>query len=181
LRRRRPVCRWDRAPTCHDGMRRRIDIEADDVPQLGPELGVAGQLELAHPVRLEAVRSPDPLHRTDADADCFGHHCSRPMRRVARRIAERQRPKPLRPTLRHTRTRASRWQKPPPRTGIIGRRAGGRRLPCARPRKLRPNFRVLAACAASLNAPSRSATGGTADLHQSRGERPGRDESSHSG
>ena len=39
----------------HDRMRRRIDVEADDVAQLGDELGVVRQLELAHPVRLQAV------------------------------------------------------------------------------------------------------------------------------
>ena len=32
----------------HDGMRRRIDVEPDDVAQLGGELRVVGQLELAH-------------------------------------------------------------------------------------------------------------------------------------
>jgi len=53
----------------HDGMRRRIDIEPDDVPEFRHELGVVRQLELTHPVRLQAVRPPDPLYRTDADAD----------------------------------------------------------------------------------------------------------------
>ena len=43
----------------HQRMRRRIDIEADDVAQLGHELGIARQLELAHPVRLQSVGAPD--------------------------------------------------------------------------------------------------------------------------
>ena len=53
----------------HDGMSGRIDVKADDIAQLGGELRVVGQLELAHPVRLQAVRAPDALHRADADAD----------------------------------------------------------------------------------------------------------------
>ena len=48
-------------------MGRRIDIEPDDVAQLGGELRVGGQLELAHPMRLQAMGAPDALHRGDAD------------------------------------------------------------------------------------------------------------------
>src|SRR6266498_1584733 len=57
----------------NDGMVRRIDIEADDVAQLGDELRVIGQLELTHPVGLQAMGAPDALDRTDADPDRFGH------------------------------------------------------------------------------------------------------------
>jgi hypothetical protein len=39
---------------------RRIDIEADDIAQLGDELRVTGELELTPAVRLKAVRLPDP-------------------------------------------------------------------------------------------------------------------------
>ena len=46
----------------HYRMRRRSDIEADNIPELGHEIGVVRQLELAHPVRLQAVRAPDALH-----------------------------------------------------------------------------------------------------------------------
>jgi len=46
----------------HHRMRRRSDIEADNIPELGHKIGVARQLELAHPVRLQAVRPPDALH-----------------------------------------------------------------------------------------------------------------------
>ena len=52
----------------HDGVGGRIDVEPDDVAQLGGELRIVGQLELAHPMRLQAVLAPDALHRTDADA-----------------------------------------------------------------------------------------------------------------
>ena len=37
-----------------------------DITQLGDELRVIGQLELTHSVRLQAVRTPDALDRTDA-------------------------------------------------------------------------------------------------------------------
>ena len=75
----------------HHRVRRRIDIEADDVAQLGDKLAIARQLELAHAVRLEPVGVPDPLHRADADPDLLGHHPGRPMGDLARRIGhERQ-------------------------------------------------------------------------------------------
>jgi hypothetical protein len=40
--------------TEHDRMRWRIDIEADDIPQLWHQLGVTRQFELVHPVRLQS-------------------------------------------------------------------------------------------------------------------------------
>jgi hypothetical protein len=42
-------------------MGRRIDAQTDDVLELDGELGVLGQLEALDVVRLQAVRSPDPL------------------------------------------------------------------------------------------------------------------------
>ena len=36
-------------------MRRRVDIQPDDVTQLGDKLGVARQFELPYPVRLQVV------------------------------------------------------------------------------------------------------------------------------
>ena len=53
-----------------------------DITQLGDELRVIGQLELTHSVRLQAVRTPDALDRTDANPDRRGHGCSRPMGRL---------------------------------------------------------------------------------------------------
>jgi hypothetical protein len=38
-----------------NGVAGRIDIEANDLVQFGGKLGIVGQLELAHPVRLEAM------------------------------------------------------------------------------------------------------------------------------
>ena len=57
----------------HDGVGRRVDVQPDDGAQLGGEARVVGELEGAHPVRLQAVRAPDPLHRAGADADRRRH------------------------------------------------------------------------------------------------------------
>src|ERR1700675_4959751 len=50
-----------------DGVGGRIDIEPDDVAQFVDEARVVGQLELAHPVRLQTVGAPDALNRTYAE------------------------------------------------------------------------------------------------------------------
>src|SRR5260370_36287948 len=50
-----------------NGVVGRIDVEADDLVQFGRKLRIVGQLELTHPVRLEAMSTPYPLHRADAD------------------------------------------------------------------------------------------------------------------
>jgi hypothetical protein len=52
----------------------RIDIKPDHIAQFLDELGIGGELELPHPMRLQPVRSPDALHRTDADPTLFCHH-----------------------------------------------------------------------------------------------------------
>jgi hypothetical protein len=70
----------------HDCWRRGIDIEPDDVAQLGGQLRVRGQLELTHPMRLQAVCTPDALHRGEADAAGLGHHAGGPMGRLAGRV-----------------------------------------------------------------------------------------------
>ena len=49
------------------GMGGRIDIQADDIAQLAHKLRVGGELELFHPVRLKAVRTPNALDGTRAD------------------------------------------------------------------------------------------------------------------
>jgi hypothetical protein len=51
----------------NDGVRRRIDIEANHVAQLVDELRIVRELELSNPMRLKTVGAPDALHRTDAD------------------------------------------------------------------------------------------------------------------
>jgi len=73
----------------HHGVGWRIDIEPDDLVQLCGELRIVGQLELARPMRLQAVLAPDALHRTDADTGRFGHRTCRPVRCLARWIGQR--------------------------------------------------------------------------------------------
>lgn len=50
-------------------MVRRIDVEPNNVVQLGREVRVFGKFELAYPVRAQAMGAPAPLHRADADAE----------------------------------------------------------------------------------------------------------------
>lgn len=74
----------------HHRMGRWIDVEADDVADLVGEAGIVRELELPHPVRLQAMGAPDALHRADADAAGLGHRRRRPMRGLAGRVGERQ-------------------------------------------------------------------------------------------
>jgi hypothetical protein len=74
-----------------DGVRRRIDVEPDDVAQLVDEGGVVGSLELPDPMRLEPVSAPDALNGAGADAGRLGHRGARPVRRFARRLLHGQR------------------------------------------------------------------------------------------
>jgi hypothetical protein len=53
----------------HDGVRGGIDIEPDDIAQLSDEIWVFGKLELANPVRLEAMLAPNALRPTHRDAE----------------------------------------------------------------------------------------------------------------
>jgi hypothetical protein len=75
----------------HEGVRRRIDIEADHVLELGGKLGIGGELELADPVRLQPVRTPDALHRADADRARLRHPGGGPVCRLAGRRAKGER------------------------------------------------------------------------------------------
>ena len=79
----------------HQTVRRRIEVEADHVAQLGRERRIGRQLEAPHPVRLEAVRRPDALHRAQRYAAGRRHRAPGPMRRLAARIAECQRDHPI--------------------------------------------------------------------------------------
>jgi hypothetical protein len=56
-----------------NGVRRRIDVEPDDVAQFGDELRVFRKLELPYAVRLEPRGAPDTLNRGGADADGLRH------------------------------------------------------------------------------------------------------------
>src|SRR5271163_2268706 len=75
-----------------DSMRRRIDIEADDVGQLGGEARIARALEGAYAMRLQLARSPDALRRAQRHAHRFGHCAAGPMGRLVRRVQYRSAP-----------------------------------------------------------------------------------------
>jgi hypothetical protein len=50
-----------------DGMGRRVDVQTDHIFQLFGKLRIVGELERAHPMRLQPVRLPDAAHRGRAD------------------------------------------------------------------------------------------------------------------
>ena len=75
----------------HDGMVGRIDVQTNDVLELGGKLRIVGQLKLAHQMRPQAVSAPYPLHRTDADPRRFGHGRAGPVARCRRRFRQRHR------------------------------------------------------------------------------------------
>ena len=62
-----------------NGVVGRIDVEADDLVQFGGKLRIVGQLELTHPVRLEAMSTPYPLHRADANPGRLRHRRTAPV------------------------------------------------------------------------------------------------------
>ncbi len=72
----------------HDGVRRRIDIEPDDIAQFVDELRIVRKLELPDPMRLKAMGAPDALDRADGNADLFRHHGGGPVRRLGGRIGQ---------------------------------------------------------------------------------------------
>lgn len=79
----------------HDGVGWRVNVEADNVFELGDELRVVGELEGPPTVGLKAVRLPDATYRAGADARRGRHHVGSPVRRLARRVGKRQRHHPL--------------------------------------------------------------------------------------
>jgi len=104
----------------HDGMVGRIDIQANDLLELGGKLRIVGQLKLAHQMRPQAVSAPYPLHRTDADPRRFGHGRASPVARCRRRSRQRHRHH----ALGHlgTQQRDARWPRliaPKPRRAVI--------------------------------------------------------------
>ena len=77
------------------GMRRRIDVEPDDVAHLRRELRIVGELEGPDPMRLQPVRAPDALDVGKAHARRLRHRAAGPVGRLARRFAEGQGNDPL--------------------------------------------------------------------------------------
>ena len=82
-----------------DGVGRRVYVKPHHVAQLLHELRVVGELEPFDPVRPQAVRAPDALHRGNADAGGLRHHRAGPVGRLGRRSGQGQRHH----TLRHVR------------------------------------------------------------------------------
>src|SRR5947209_6472197 len=70
----------------HHGMRRGIDIEAEDVAELGRKTGVARALEGPQAMRLQVVPPPDALHRAQREPHRLGHRTAGPMGRLMRRL-----------------------------------------------------------------------------------------------
>ena len=77
-----------------DGVLRRVEVEADDVPELGREVRVLRDLERPREVRLDAVLVPDEAHGVLRDADGPGHRPGA-VPRVPLRRARRLRDDPL--------------------------------------------------------------------------------------
>ena len=63
----------------HHGPFRRVQVQADDIDELGFEVGVGGDLERVDPPRLQPVITPDTSDGVLADAVTFGHQPGRPM------------------------------------------------------------------------------------------------------
>src|SRR5438270_4646793 len=59
--------------------------------ELGGKAGVARAFEGAQAMRLQFVRPPDALHRTQLDADRLGYRPASPMGRLVRRLGAGQR------------------------------------------------------------------------------------------
>ena len=76
-----------------DGVRWRIDIEPNHIAQFVDEMRVVRELELANPVWLETMGTPDSLDGTDAETRCLRHQGAGPMGGLAGWIAERLDPR----------------------------------------------------------------------------------------
>jgi hypothetical protein len=72
-------------------MGRRMDVEPDDVADLGGEGWIVGEFEGADAVRCQSVCAPDALHRGQADPGGFGHRPAGPVGSLTRRLGQRQR------------------------------------------------------------------------------------------
>ena len=63
----------------NDGVRRRVQIEADDVGGLGFKIGVVADHVMAQPMRLETVATPDSGHRHMGGSQPFGQAATAPL------------------------------------------------------------------------------------------------------
>ena len=67
----------------HKAMGRRIERQSDNVAQLGGKSRILRQLETPDPVRLQAVRRPDPLHRAQRHTASHRHCPPGPVHRLS--------------------------------------------------------------------------------------------------
>ena len=74
-----------------DGVGGRIDIQPNDIAQFADEVRIVRELEPPIAVRLQTMATPDATDRAFTDANCHGHHQSRPMGRFDGRVRQRQR------------------------------------------------------------------------------------------
>ena len=79
----------------HQRVGGRRHVEADDVLELGDEIGVVRALEGSETMRLQLVRLPDPLHRAQRNTHDLCHGAAGPVRDLAGRFATGQRDQPL--------------------------------------------------------------------------------------
>jgi hypothetical protein len=73
----------------HDGMRSRVDIQADNIGEILAEASVPRQFERVDAMGRKAMRRPDALDRTQADPGSLGCR-ARPVCRLAGQLGKRQ-------------------------------------------------------------------------------------------
>lgn len=74
----------------HQGLVGRVEVEADDILDLGDEVRIARKLEGFRQMRLEPVRRPDLVYRRRCDASPRRHRAFAPVGGVRRLLVERQ-------------------------------------------------------------------------------------------
>ena len=72
-------------------------MQADDVAYLGNKVGIGGELERLHPVRLQAERPPNPLHGRNRKARRARHATRTPVRGTRRQALQRPHDRSLDP------------------------------------------------------------------------------------
>ena len=74
----------------HESLLRRIHVQPHDIGQLLDEGGIGRQLEGADPMRLQAMRDPDPMDRRRTQPLGGGHRPQTPLRRAGWRPMQRR-------------------------------------------------------------------------------------------
>jgi len=62
-----------------------VQVQPDDIADLGVQLGVGTELEGLHPPRLQVPFAPDPGHRREPDLQLGGQQSRRPVRHAEMR------------------------------------------------------------------------------------------------